>query len=278
MLIVDSNNLAFRDRVSIPEDMVGRAVLNAAGTMMYAISESGVMVLPVGSLNSYHRLQATQEDLLVSSNFCNRAVLSQTLTIVDPGGGQTDFAITANQPGVTILPATGTTPATVQVVVDPTVIPLSGGTTAVTLTLSSSGAVNQPKPVRLLVSNPDPSQRGAIVDQPGVLSDILPDQARNRVYVLRQDMNQLLVFDGNSLSVMATLRTAASPTMMAMTNDGRYLLVGHDDSQLVMVYDLNALQPVAPIVMPAGHFARSIAVSGSGILAVSRNEGETRPA
>ena len=100
------------------------------------------------------------------------------------------------------------------------------------------------------MNNPDPSQRGTIVDQPGVLSDILPDQSRNRVYVLRQDMNQLQVFDGNSLNLIATLRTATSPTMMAMTSDRHYLLVGHDDSQLITVYDLNALQPVAPVLMP----------------------------
>ena len=230
MLIMDSDNLTFRDRISIPEDMVGRAVLNAAGTMLYAVSESGVMILPVGSLNSSHRLAAAQEDILVATNFCNTGVLSQSLTITDPGGGQTDFAISPSQPGVTILPASGVTPATVQVLVNPAVVPASGGTTAITLNLTSRSAVNQPKPVRLLVNNPDPSQRGAIVDQPGILTDILPDQIRNRVYVVRQDMNQVQVFDGSSMSLIATLRTATSPTMMAMTTDGSRLLVGHDDS------------------------------------------------
>ncbi len=254
MLIMDSDNLTFRDRISIPEDMVGRAVLNSAATTLYAVSESGVMVLPVGSLNSNHRLAAAQEDLLLATNFCNSGILSQSLTITDPGGGHTAFALSTTQAGVTIVPAGGTTPATVQVMVDPTAIPFSGGTNAIPLTLTSSSAVNQPKPVRLLINNPDPSQRGTIIDQPGVLSDILPDQTRNRVYVLRQDMNQLLVFDGTSLAVIATLRTATSPTMMAMTSDQHYLMVGHNDSQLVSVYDLNLLQPAAPILMPGGAF------------------------
>ena len=85
--------------------------------------------------------------------------------------------------------------------------------------ITSQTAINKPKPVRLLVNSPDPSQHGTIVDQPGVLSDILPDQTRNRVYVLRQDMNQLQVFDGSSLSLVTTLRTYTSPTMMAITAD-----------------------------------------------------------
>ena len=273
MLILDSDNLTFRERINIPENMVGHAVLNAAGTILYAVSESGVMILPVGSLNNSHRIAASREDVLVTTNFCNSAVLSQSLTITDPGGGQTDFSVTTSQPGVTILPASGTTPATVQILVNPTAIPSSGGTNVVTLNLSSHGAVNQPKPVRLLINNPDPSQRGTVINQPGVLSDILPDQTRNRLYVIRQDMNQVQVFDATSLSLIATLRTATSPTMMAMANGGNYLLVGHDDSQLIMVYDLNALQPLTPVVMPGGHFARSIAVSNAAILVLARNEG-----
>ena len=278
MLVMDADNLTFRDRISLPEDMVGRAVLNAAATMMYAVSESGVMVLPVGSLKASHRLAAAQEDILLTTNFCNSGLLTQSLTITDPGGGKTDFAVATTQAGVTILPASGVTPATVQVVVDPKAIAGSGGTTPVWLTLTSQTGVNWPKPIRLLLNNPDPSQHGTLVDQPGVLSDILPDAARNRVYVLRQDLNQLRVFDGSSLNLIATLRTATSPTMMAMTIDGKYLLVGHDDSQLVTVYDLNALQPVTPVLMPGSHYIRSIAVSNAAILALARNEEGTPPA
>jgi len=275
MLLMDSDNLTFRDRISIPEDMVGRAVLNAAATVMYAVSESGVMILPVGSLNVSHRLAATQEDLIaaVATDFCSRGVVSQSLTITDPGGGQTDFAVTTSQAGVTISPASGTTPATVQVTVDPTMIPDLGGTTAIYLTLTSKTAVNWPRPVRLLVNHSDPGGHGVIIDQPGVLTDILADQARGRFYVLRQDMNQLQVYDGTSLRLLATLRTATSPTMMAITGDQSHLLVGHDDSQLIAVYDLNTLQSVTPILMPGGQFARSIAVSNAATLVLARNEG-----
>jgi uncharacterized protein (TIGR03437 family) len=231
------------------------------------------MVLPVGALNSAHRVAAVQEDLLVTTNFCNSAILTQNLTITDPGGGATDFTVSASQPGVTILPASGVTPATVQVLIDPAVVKSAGGTTVVTLNLTSHSAVNHPRPVRLLISNPDPSQRGAIISQPGVLSDILADTARNRIYVLRQDRNQLLVYDGLTMNLIAMLRTATSPTMMAMTRDQNYLLVGHDDSQYIYVYDLNTLTAAPPVVMPGGHFARSIAASNSAILALARNEG-----
>lgn len=272
ILLMDADNLTVRDRILIPENMVGRAVLNAAATVLYAISDSGVMVLPVGSLNSYHRLAAAQEDVLVQTTFCNRSPASQPLTITDPGGGHTDFTITPSQPGVTVSPASGTTPATVQVTIDPAKFP-SLGTTVVSLAISSVSAINVPKAVRLLVNIPDENQRGTIVDVPGVLTDILPDTARNRFYILRQDLNQLQIFDGTSNQRIVALRTATTPTKMSFTIDQKYLLVGHNDSQLVTRYDLDQVLRVGSVAMPPGHFTVSIAQSNALLAALSRDEG-----
>ena len=272
LLLMDADNLTVRDRIHIPENMVGRAVLNSAASVLYAISDSGVMTLPVGSLNTYHRLAAAQEDILVQTSFCNRSSVVQSLTITDPGGGHTDFSVSSSAGGVRISPPSGTTPATVQVLVDPTAFQTLG-TTAATLTISSSSAIDIPPSVRLLVSNPDQNQRGTIVDVPGVLSDILPDPARNRYYVLRQDLNQLLIFDASANQKIATLRTATTPTMMAFTIDQKYLLVGHNDSELVTVYDLDAVQQMPPVILPGGHYARSLAASNNNLLALVRDEG-----
>ena len=273
MLIMDSDNLTVRDRLTIPENMVGRASLNAAASVIYAISDSGVMILPVGQLNKYHRLAASAEDVLIQTNFCNGGALTQSLTITDPGGGNTDFALTANVAGVTITPSSGITPATVQISIQPTVFVNTGGTTQVSLTLSSATAINQPRPVRLLVNNPDLYQRGTIVDVPGTLTDILPDAARNRFYILRQDKNQVQVYDANSTKLITTLRTATTPSSMGFTIDQKYLLVGNNDSELVNMYDLDALKPTPfPIILPGGHYGRSIAASNKQLLILARNE------
>ncbi len=270
--IMDADNLTVRDRILIPQNIVGRAVLNSAGSVLYAISDSGVMTLPVGTLNQQHRLLAAQEDLLVQTNFCNRSSSTQSLTITDPGGGHTDFTVTPNNSGVQVVPSSGTTPATVQVVVNPSAFETLG-TSVVTLTVTSSSAINIPRPVRVLVNNPDVNQRGTIVDVPGVLTDILPDSVRKRYYVMRQDLNQLLIFDGTSNQKVTALRTATTPTMMSFTTDQKYLVVGHDNSELATVYDLDQVQQMPPVVLPFGHFARSIAQSNGDFLTVVRNEG-----
>ncbi|HWB84078.1 MAG TPA: hypothetical protein VG675_08060 [Bryobacteraceae bacterium] len=268
--IMDADNLTVRDRVGMPENIIGRAVLNAAGTMLYAVSDSGLMVLPIGSLNQYPRLTASQEDLLFQTSFCNSGVVTKNLTITDPGGGSTSFTIVANQNGVTVSPSSGVTPATVQVRVDPSAFQNSNGTATVPLLITSGQAVNVPRPVRVLINDPDQDQRGTVLDVPGYLSDILADPVRNRFYVLRQDRNQVLVFDGATYAPVATLRTATTPTRMAISMDRKYLLVGHDNSQMVMVYDLDSLQAQTPIMLPSGQYVRSMAESNQLMLAVAR--------
>ena len=77
---------------------------------------------------------------MARGNFCNRNVITQTLTITDPGGGNTDFQLSTNTQGVTISPSSGITPATVQVRVDPTAFQNQNGTLAVPINVSSSAA------------------------------------------------------------------------------------------------------------------------------------------
>ncbi len=275
--LLDADNLTVREKIRIPEHITGRAVLSSSGDVMYAVTDSGISILPVGSLNQQHRVAATQSDLLASGNFCNRNVMIQKLTITDPGGGNTDFRISSNLSGVTVSPDSGVTPATVQVLIDPNAFQDQSGTVVGTLTISSFGAVNLPFPVRVLVNNRNPDQRGTVVNVPGLLTDILADPVRNRFYVVRQDKNEILVFDSTNYTHIATLRTSTTPTQMAMTFDRRYLLVGHDNAQQAFVYNLDTLKPEAPIFFPPGHYPRSLAESGKALLAIVRNVAEGGP-
>jgi uncharacterized protein (TIGR03437 family) len=275
--ILDADNLTVRDTLSLAENIVGRSVLTAAADVLYAITDSGVTVMPVGRLKQVHRLAASPSDLMALGSFCNRAVITKSLTITDPGGGHTDFTIGANVTGVTISPSSGTTPATVQVSVDPTAFENQNGTVSVPLTIASSTAVNLAPSVRLLINTRNPNQRGTLVDVPGNNVDLLADPGRNRFYILQQDRNQVLVFDGATYQQIAALRTSTTPTQMAMTFDQKYLLIGHDNAQVAFVYDLDSFQQQTPIAFPPGHYPRSLAASGNAMLALVRNVGTGGP-
>jgi uncharacterized protein (TIGR03437 family) len=137
--------------------------------------------------------------------------------------------------------------------------------------MSSARAVNLPPQIRLLINNRNPDQRGTFVNVPGSLTDLLADPVRSRFYIVAQDTNQVLVFDGTNYSQIAALKTSATPTQLAFTFDRKYLLIGHDNAQQAWVYDLDSLQRQDPIQFPPGHYPRSIAESGKTILALVRN-------
>jgi uncharacterized protein (TIGR03437 family) len=275
LMLVDADNLTVRERIQLPENLSGRSLLNSKRDIMYSASESGVLILPVGSLASQRRLAASKEDIVFRPDVCRSGIASQTLDIVNPGGGRVGFAIVPTSGGIRVSPSTGFTPAHVTVSVDPGAFQQQNGTTTASLLILSLEAINIPNPVRVLINTRQSDQRGTFLNVPGTPVDLLADPARDRFYVLRQEKNDVLVYDSKNNNVIATMRTSSRPTQMTLTMDRKYLLVGHEDSQFAYVYDLDTLQPVPPdlhILFPVSHYPKSIAATNTTILAASRFE------
>src|SRR5262249_21987211 len=141
-----------------------------------------------------------------------------------------------------ISPASGVTPATVRISYSPVDFQNRRGTASIPIRVITSDGVNvaptlpaatDPRsPVnvaqvfRVLINNHDGEQRGSVINVPGTLVDILADSVRDRYYVLRQDKNQVLIFNSVTNIQTATLRTGNYPTQMAITRDSKYLLTG----------------------------------------------------
>lgn len=271
LTIFEADNLTVRERIQLRERLAGRAVLSSDRDTLYAASDSGVMILPVGRLDQAHRVVPAREDVVFRGSGCDWRPLVQELEIVNPGGGATPFRLRTAAAGVRIEPSSGVTPARVRIQLDPVVYQNRKGTTAAELEILSDQAVNVPPRVRLLIHLRDPDQRGEIVNVPGKLVDILADPVRDRFYVLRQDKNLVMVFDGTTLEQIAALRTGNTPVQMAFTLDHRFLIVGNDNSQLANVFDLDRLEAREPIEFPPGHYPRSVAVSRRGVFAAVRS-------
>lgn len=265
--VVSSSNLTLQERLQLPENLAGKAVLSSDSNTLYAISESGVTVLPVGSLAQQPRVVAQQQDLVFRGSFCNQGVSTQQLTITDPGGNKTSYSISSDTAGVAVSPSSGVTPAVVTVSVNPSAFGSQTGTVAAHLNIQSGPAINVIPSVRVLVNNAAPNQMGSFIDIPGTLTDILADPTRSQFYVLRSDQNEVLVFDGTNYSQIAALPTGNQPTTMAISFDQQYLLVGNAGSQIVNVFDLDTLLPDTPILLPSGFVAYSIADSSNATLA-----------
>jgi len=271
--ILAEDNLAVVQKLRLPENTKGKSIFNPQSNVMYSISDSGVLVLPVGFLNSMSRVTTSAPSLFFRGNFCDNTTISRTLTVTDPGGGGSYFTFKPALPGVKVSPASGFTPATVTVTVDPSAFSALHGTESVDLGLTSPDAINVIDPVKVLVNHPDPNQRGTILEVPGTLVDILADPARDRYYVLRQDNNTLLVFDGANNTQIKTLRTNNVPTTMAISYDHQYIYIGHDDSQTLAIYNLDDFTRRPDVSTDAGNgnVVRSLAVTVNKIIATSRD-------
>ncbi len=276
LTIRDSDNLTLRASLQLPENMAGKTALSQDGSTVYAASDSGVMMLPVGSLNKSPQLVASVSDLIFLGNFCDRNVATQTFTLADPGGAHIPFTISSSNSGVTLSPSSGVTPALITVQVDPNVFSPQQGTSTVTVAFVSASAVNVPNPVRVLINSRQPDQRGTSVKISGTLVDLMADPVRNQFYVLRQDLNQVMVFNGANNTQTATLRTCTKPMSFAITLDNNSLLVGCDNAHIMSVFDLNSLQPL-PSIDTASGYVQSVAVSNKSILAVMRDGGGGPP-
>jgi len=268
--IVDHENLAVKERLNLSENLAGKGILSPDGNTGYVISDSGIMILPVGQLEQQKRIKASAQDLVFQGSFCDKRMIVREFTLTDTGGGATDFQLSTTTAGVTISPSQGVTPATIRVTIDPTSFQNVKGTVAASIKVTSTGAVNEVPAVRVLINNREPDQRGLTVNLPGKLVDVLADPRRDRFFVLRKDTNEVLVFDGSTYTQIATLRTSAEPTQMAISWDQRWLVIGSDASWQASVYDLETLQESAPVKFPAGHYPRSLAASARGMMAAIR--------
>lgn len=271
--VVRTDNLEIVERLQLPENLAGKGIVSTDGAMAFILSESGVMFLPVGRLGEERRVTALQEDLFLQSSGCNRQVLSGSVTIADLSGQATWFSASSDNPAVAISQSSRFTPATLEVTIDPARLTVTRGTVVATITLNAPESIRVSEKFRVLIQLKDADQRGTTINIPGKLVDLLADPARDRFYVLRQDRNQVLVFDGSTLQQTAVLRTGNTPTQMAITLDRRYLLVGNDNAQVANVFNLDTLQAEAPIVFPGGHYPRSLASTGRRIIASARVAG-----
>ena len=276
--IVDDDNLTVRESLQLPENAAGKSALKNDGSVMYSVSDSGVLVLPVGNLNQSPRLAASVEDVVFRGNFCDRTVATQTFMVNDPGGNKTPFTISSSNPGVRVSASSRDDAGGDHGVGGSQRVPeLQGHRGDHVDAILGAGGQCARRPIRVLINSREPNQRGTFINVPGTLKDLAADPVRDQYYVLRQDMNQVLVFKGSNNTKMATLRTCTTPMSMTITYDRQYLLIGCDNSHYVWVYDLDTFERQQSIRMSTGDYVQSIAASARAILAVTRDSGGSNP-
>ena len=70
LLLNDPDNLLIKTGIQLPENMAGKMVTDATGANIYAISDSGFTIIPIGNLNSVPVVNPASRSVLLLSDQC----------------------------------------------------------------------------------------------------------------------------------------------------------------------------------------------------------------
>jgi uncharacterized protein (TIGR03437 family) len=138
--------------------------------------------------------------------------------------------------------------------------------------ISSNEAINIPPAVRLYQNNRNSEATGEIVPVPVGLSaneglvDMIPDNARQRLYIANSALNRVEVFDMRSQRVTASVKVGQLPRSLALSPDGLTLYVANTGGESISIVDLDTLQVVGRVRFPALPFNATTALATPSLI------------
>ncbi len=94
LLINDPDNLLIHLAVQLSENIAGKMVISSDGSVIYALSESGFMILPVGRLRDYPIAMPETRTVLLANDQCGVVADQRTAAVRIQNLGRGRFTIT----------------------------------------------------------------------------------------------------------------------------------------------------------------------------------------
>lgn len=301
LLVNDPSNLLINLGIEMPGNLVGKMVIDSAGTTVYGISDSGIMILPVGNIAQSPLVQPSAQSLLLTNDVCGAF---RATTGSDPmnnvGKGRFTVSVAPYTPPTTTIapPAPGfppiPTPATTITTPAPNAVANNSGTTpAVNFTYSSGASVNPGTigPSDFTVTSPEainipgnihvyqnyrdsvstgtivPVAINALVSQG--LTDLLLDAPRNRIYIANSGLNRIEVYDLTKKAFSTPIKVGQLPSGMAFGTNQNTLYVANAGGESISIVDLAKGAVSGSVVFPALPLNVSVAVSAPVAIASS---------
>ena len=301
-MVNDPDNLLITMGLQLPENLAGKMVIDGAGANVYAISDSGFIILPVGAISQSPLAVPQSSSVLLINDICGvfkgssvvdgfdnagRGRFTVGLTVLPNVGGGGGFPGQPGQPAVNVpaptftVANTGNTPSvTFRYNTANATSPGTAGPT--NYIVSSPEAVNIPATIHVYQNNRDSISSGTLLPVPinatttEGLTDILLDSARQRIYIANSGLNRLEIFDIRTQKFLAPIKVGQLPHAMALASDGNTLYVANSGGESVSIVDLSRGALSGRVAFPAFPFNAavnianpvSIAMSGRGPLFV----------
>jgi uncharacterized protein (TIGR03437 family) len=277
--VMRSSSLTPQLGLRLPEVIQSKIIASPDGQNLFANSTSGLLVIPIGQLQSLPILDVSTTNVVLSRDMCNRTVATASVQIRNAGGGRMTFSATTSGTTVTgtsgliLNQRSGTAPATLTITFDPRNV-TQRGTSQYAIVLVSPEAVNIEPAILVNLNFRDVSDRGTTIPINGVGVDLQMDAARQRLYIANYTQDQIEVYSLANGTFLPPIRVGNRPLSMAMANSST-LVVANWGSENISVVDLDAMQEIDEIPMgPVGPipvnntplFPRYIAASSNAIL------------
>ena len=275
LLITNPRNLAVRLGIQLPESILGKIVSRSDGRELYALSETGLLLLPVATLDQFPILMPETEVIRLTGNQCDRIGSSAVVRIQNAGRGVLRFTV-APPPaaaGLLVQAQGQQPPASVRFTMN-LATPRRVGTTTTQVTLQSQEAINIPPAIRVFQNWLNAETRATTIPVPVVseaegLADLLVDDERQRVYVANSGKNQVEVFDMREEKFREPIEVGQFPRSLAFSTDRRTLYVANSGGEWISMVDLGAGReydrirfPPAPFGFAQGPFTPRVIAQG----------------
>jgi uncharacterized protein (TIGR03437 family) len=271
-LVFDTpDNLLIKVGIQMVENLNGKMAISSDGATIYALSQSGFMVLPLRALQQSSPVAAPDSNVaLLASDQCGVTAAQNTAVIpVRNTGGGSRMTVTAQ-----VLSSTATSTSVTQATrpyggdvtarFNAAAARTMGTATPDLLLIQSPEAVNIVPSVRVFENSRNAEARGSIVPvdigaTTTGLTDMVQDTVRRRLYIANPALNRIEVFDMQGQRFGTPINAGQLPRSMALAGDGNTLYIANNGSENVTALDLTK-NSVSTVKFPPLPFNSTAAV------------------
>ena len=272
------DGMLIRSGLQIQENLGGKLVFTSDGATIYAISQSGFMVLPISTLRTAPIAVPDSNVSLLATDQCGVTASLNSATIPVRNSGSGTLTVTAS-----ILATAATSPA-----LRTTSRPYGGdvtvqyasaaaarglGTVAPDqLLIQSTQALNIVPNVRVFQNDRNAEASGAVIPvdigaTATGLTDMLADAPRQRLYIANPALNRIEIFDMQKQQFLAPITVGQLPKSLAFGADNNTLYVANSGGENISILDLTQGKVTGRVRFPAIPFNASFALITPSLLA-----------
>ena len=282
LLVNTPDNLRIQLGVQLSQNLSGKMVITADGSTIYALSQSGFLVLPVSTLGTATAPVAVPDAnvALLASDQCGVTASQSSATI--PVRSLTGTALNVTAQLLTTTATSTTVRTTTKSYGGDLTASFSsaaartlGTSTPDQVLIQAAQAVNIVPTVRIFQNNRNSEAAGTIfpVDTGATttgLTDMLADSGRQRLYLANPGLNRVEVFDMQQKKFLSPFNVGQLPRSVAFGTDSNTLYVANSGGESISVIDLSK-GTVSNVNFPPIPFGSTFAVVTPQVIASSQN-------